>query len=238
MLLKRIVLDIETTGINKYNKYYYIGHKIIEIGAIEITNFNITNNKFHSYINPNRNVDKEAYNIHGIDNKLLYNKPLFSDIVDNFIKFIYKSELIIHNAKFDISFINYELNLINYKISNIKSICNIIDTLSLARKKFPGKKNNLDSLCDRFNINRENRNFHGALIDAILLAKVFLLLIKKQSKILFETENSKKYDIILYKNNNNINYKLENLIILKANKKELNNHINLLNFIKIKYLNK
>ncbi len=220
---KYIALDIETTGINLIDKHY-IGHKIIEIGAIEIKNRKITNNIFHHYINPKRKIEEKSFKIHGINNNFLKNKPIFKDICEDFIKFINKSILIIHNSYFDISFIENELKIIKYKIKKINKICKIIDTLPIARKIFPKKKNDLNSLCQRYNINITKRKKHGALLDAKLLAIVFINMTRKQNKINFLNKN-KKLKILNKKK----------LITIYANKKEIENHFIFLNKIKKKY---
>ncbi len=225
---KQIVLDIETTGLNLIDKYY-LNNKIIEICAIEIKNKKITNNIFHTYLNPNRKIEKKAYEIHKIKNSFLKKKPKFKNISKKFINFIKNSNLIIHNAKFDIKFIEHELKLINYNIK-INKICNIIDTLYIARKIFPGKKNDLNSLCNRYKINiKYYRKNHGALIDAKILANIYLNLIKKQTKInnLFIKKN------INIKNNIKINNK--KIIINKIKKKENKIHLKYLKYIKKKY---
>ncbi len=222
---RQIVLDIETTGFNKTDKHY-INHKIIEIGAIEIKHRKITNNIFHTYLNPDRKIDNEAYKIHKIKNSFLIKKPKFINIVNKFINFIKNSNLIIHNSKFDIKFIEYELKLININLK-IKNICNIIDTLCLARKKFPGKKNDLSSLCKRYKIDISDRKTHGALIDAKLLSNVYLNITRKQIKInnFFKKKlHNTKIKII---NNKITKYKINNL--------ELKNHIKYLKYIKKKY---
>ncbi len=225
---RQIVLDIETTGMNLIDKPY-IGHKIIEIGAIEIINKKITNNFLHLYINPERKIENQAYKIHGISNKFLINKPKFSEIAKKLIKFIKKSDLIIHNANFDISFIENELRTINYKIKRINKICQIIDTLSIARKIFPRKKNDLNSLCQRYKINHANRKKHGALIDAKLLAKIYLNMKKKQIQINFKknTLNTKKIHFKYKKQNKYIKY----IINQEENKK----HIKYLKYIQKKF---
>ncbi len=222
---KKIVLDIETTGINLIDKYY-IGHKIIEIGAIEINNRKITNNYIHFYINPKIKIDEKAYNIHGINNNFLKKKPIFSKIVNKLIKFIKKKEIIIHNANFDIGFLEYELKLINYKIKKIKKICKIIDTLKIARKMFPGKKNDLNTLSQRYNIDISKRKKHGALIDAKLLAHTYLCMTRKQKKINFN------------KNNNNFNNKIIKIINYKNNIKNNNNKLNIKHLKYLKYIKK
>ncbi len=215
---KQIILDIETTGINLIDKHY-IGHKIIEIGAIEIINRQITNNFLHFYLNPNRKIDHKAYQIHGIKNSFLLNKPIFKYISNNLINFIKNSDLIIHNSYFDIGFIENELKLIKHKITKIKNICNIIDTLSMARKNFPGKKNDLNSLCQRFNIDNSLRKKHGALIDAKLLALVYLNMTRKQIKINFNSINK------IYNKKNTKNLNKKKIIIRYANKKEIQKHL-------------
>lgn len=177
--MREIVLDTETTGLNLTE-----GHRLIEIGACEMINHVITNKTFHVYINPEREIDIGAANIHGISNKDLIEKPKFSEICDEFLDFIGNSTLIIHNADFDISFINNELHLSgkNFEIRNP-----IIDTLKLAKKKFPGSLVNLDSLCKRFDISLNSRKFHGALIDAVLLSDVYVELIGgKQTSLTFD----------------------------------------------------
>ncbi|QJC33618.1 DNA polymerase III subunit epsilon [Enterobacteriaceae endosymbiont of Donacia provostii] len=228
--IRQVVLDTETTGMNTLPPYY-LGHRIIEIGMIEIINRNITKNYFHQYINPQQIISKEAFDIHGISNKFLFKKPIFADIVHDFINYIKGSELIIHNAQFDIDFLNYELSLLKNNLPKIEDICIIKDTLKIARNLFPGKRNSLNSLCSRFNIDKSMRNLHGALIDAKLLAHVFLYMTSKQSQ----------FKLDLLNKNNNTNNKLNNffktkksLIIIKASHKELKLHKLKLNLIKKK----
>ena len=177
--MREIVLDTETTGLDVKE-----GHRIIEIGACEMINHVLTNKTFHVYINPEREIDIDAVNIHGISNQDLIEKPKFSEICDEFLDFIGNSTLVIHNADFDISFINNELNLSG---KNLEIRNPIIDTLKLAKKKFPGSLVNLDSLCKRFDINLNSRKFHGALIDAVLLSDVYVELIGgKQTSLTFD----------------------------------------------------
>lgn len=221
---KQIVLDIETTGMNN-NKKYYLNHKIIEICAIEIRKRKITNNIFHTYINPCRKIDYYAYKIHKIKDSFLKNKPIFKKISKKLIKFIKNSDLIIHNSKFDINFIEYEFKLINKKIK-INKICNIIDTLKIARKMFPGKKNDLNSLCKRYKIDISNRKYHSAIIDTKLLANLYLFITRKQTNIKI-------------KNTINLNFnkklKKKKIIKYKIKKKEIKKHIKYLKYIKKKY---
>ncbi|BFI91199.1 DNA polymerase III subunit epsilon [Enterobacterales bacterium endosymbiont of Anomoneura mori] len=216
---RQIIFDTETTGLNKFG-LYYIGHRIIEIGAIELINRKFTGKIFHSYLNPNRPIDPEALAIHGISNKFLNDKKKFKDIYKEFLKLIYGADLIAHNAMFDVNFINYEFSLLNKNIPKIETICNVIDTLSMARKIFPGKNNNLNSLCERYEIDLSKRVFHSALTDAKLLSKIYLLMTGGQKKIKI---NDKKYK------NNKI---LKKTKIIYANKKEILENINFLNYIK------
>ncbi len=225
---KQIVLDVETTGINLIENHYK-GHKIIEIGAIELINRKITNNFIHFYINPNRKIDERAYKIHGISNYFLKDKPIFANIAKKLINFIKNKELIIHNANFDVKFIEYELKLINFKIKKIKNICKITDTLSIARKLFPGKKNNLNSLCQRYKIDISKRKKHGALLDAKLLSIAYLFMTRKQNKITFYKKKTKKI-----KNKKNIKKFFINNNNQKIKKKYIKKHIKYLKYIKKK----
>ncbi|MCV2506430.1 MAG: DNA polymerase III subunit epsilon [Candidatus Lightella neohaematopini] len=184
-MIKQVFLDIETTGINKTKDNFFYGHKIIEIGAVEVVNRRITNKYFHVYLNPCRSIDQEAFSIHGISIDKLISKPKFIEVADQLISFIKNSELIIHNASFDISFINYELSMINHNIKDISNICNVIDSLKIARTLFPGKKNSIDALCDRYCVSKNIRVLHGALLDAKILANIFLRMTSSQSIIKF-----------------------------------------------------
>ena len=173
-----IVLDTETTGLDVDD-----GHKIIEIGCIEIIDRNITTNSFHQYINPKRLVDEKAYEVHGISNDDLDDKPVFSEIINNFIEYISDSPLIIHNAPFDIGFLKSEYNHSGYDYNHLNDSREVIDTLKIARKKSPGKRNTLDALCSRYSIDNTDRNLHGALLDAQLLAHVYLRMTQGQTLI-------------------------------------------------------
>jgi DNA polymerase III subunit epsilon len=164
--MRKVTLDLETTGLNPLD-----GHKIIEIGCVELMNNFPTGNTWQTYINPKRNIPQEAFEIHGLTEEFLENKPFFKDTIDDFLNFIKDSDLIIHNAKFDMKFINYELEVNNL---NIISNNKVIDTIDIAKKIFPGQSNSLDALCKRYKINLEKRKFHGALLDAELLAEVYL----------------------------------------------------------------
>lgn len=167
--MRYIVLDTETTGLDPDD-----GHKIIEIGCIEIINRKVTDNTFHKYINPLREIDIEASKVHGLTASNLSEKPIFDDIYDEFLEYIADSPLIIHNAPFDIGFLKKEFGYLKRKDDFINN--EIIDSLKLARKISPGKKNTLDALCERYSIDNSDRNLHGALLDARLLSYVYLKL--------------------------------------------------------------
>ena len=177
--MRQIVLDTETTGLD-----YSRGHKIIEIGCVEIIDRKITNNNFHTYVNPCRKIDEGAISVHGITNDFLKDKPLFEDIKDKFYSYIKEAELIIHNAPFDTGFINSEFSAFDPKF-DIERYCKIFDSLTFARKLFPGQKNSLDALCKRFNVDNSSRDYHGALLDANLLADVYLLMTGGQTSLSF-----------------------------------------------------
>jgi DNA polymerase-3 subunit epsilon len=173
-----IVLDTETTGLDVDS-----GHKIIEIGCIEIIDRNITDNSFHKYINPQRLIDEKAYEVHGISNEDLKDKPIFDDIIDEFALYISDSPLIIHNAPFDLGFLKSEYVQSNHDEASLENSREIIDTLKIARKASPGKRNTLDALCSRYSVDNTDRSLHGALLDAQLLANVYLRMTQGQTLI-------------------------------------------------------
>ena len=194
-----VILDTETTGLSISDK-----HRIVEIGCVELNNQIATNNVFHEYINPQRTVSEEAYKVHGYSEKFLSNKKTFSEIVKKFLDFIKNKKLIIHNAAFDLSFLNYELRLINKKPIEIK---NVIDTLELARSKYPGSQNSLDALCKRFNIDNSKREKHSALVDCHLLKEVYVnLLGQKEPKLNLENVGAAnlEYNFNTRKSNNTL----------------------------------
>jgi len=208
-----VILDTETTGLSTAEK-----HKIVEIGCVELNDQIPTNNIFHTYINPERTVSDDAYKVHGYTNKFLSNQKTFAEISNDFLNFIKDKKLVIHNAPFDLSFLNYELKLINKKPIDIK---NVVDTLEIARSKYPGAQNSLDALCKRFNVDNSKREKHNALIDCHLLKEVYINLVdQKEPKLNLES-------------NEIINSKLKNLpdnkgkisrIIIKPNNEEINLH--------------
>ncbi len=163
------MLDTETTGLDVAQ-----GHRIIEIGCVELVNRKLTGNHYHQYINPERDIDAGAIEVHGITNEFLADKPLFAPIAEDFMSFVDGAELIIHNAPFDIGFLNSEMNRLERGYSPLEERCRIIDTLVMARGKHPGQRNNLDALCQRYTVDNSQRDLHGALLDAEILADVYL----------------------------------------------------------------
>ena len=182
--MRQIVLDTETTGLEPSQ-----GHKIIEIGCVEMINRRLTGNNYHQYLQPDREIDEGAQAVHGISNEFLADKPRFIDIVRDFIEYLDGAELIIHNAPFDVGFIDHELKLAGAEYGRVDSYCTVIDTLVMARKMRPGKKNNLDVLCKEYDVNNAHRELHGALLDAELLAEVYLHMTGGQSALSLETED-------------------------------------------------
>lgn len=178
-----VVLDTETTGLNPQE-----GHRIIEIGCVEVVNRRLTGKSFHVYINPERVIDAGAIEVHGITNEFLADKPTFDAIVEDFVAFITGAELVIHNAPFDVGFINHEFSLLNNGTGAVADYSKVFDTLVYARKKHPGQRNTLDALCKRYNIDNSHRELHGALLDAEILADVFLMMTGGQSSLLDETQ--------------------------------------------------
>jgi DNA polymerase-3 subunit epsilon len=177
-----VVLDTETTGLNPQE-----GHRIIEIGCVELVKRRLTGKRFHVYINPGRIIDEGAIAVHGITNRFLDNKPHFEQIVEDFIAFIRGAELVIHNAPFDVGFINHEFSQLQNNVGTVADLCEVFDTLAYARKKHPGQRNSLDALCKRYSIDNSHRDLHGALLDAEILADVFLLMTGGQSSLLDES---------------------------------------------------
>jgi DNA polymerase III subunit epsilon len=182
--MRQIILDTETTGLEPTR-----GHRIIEIGCVEMINRRLTGNHFHVYINPQREIDDGAIEVHGITNEYLADKPLFKDIAQDFIDFVNGSELVIHNAPFDIGFLNHELKLLNSSFSVMNDYCTVLDTLVLARQMHPGQKNSLDALCKRYFIDNSQRELHGALLDSEILAEVYLSMTGGQTDLTLVQKN-------------------------------------------------
>tara|TARA_B100000959_G_scaffold25233_1_gene24407 strand:- start:293 stop:970 length:678 start_codon:yes stop_codon:yes gene_type:complete len=208
-----VILDTETTGLSITQK-----HKIVEIGCIELKNQIPTNKIFHEHLNPQRSISEEAYKIHGYSDEFLSDKKTFAEIAESFLDFIKDKKIIIHNAAFDLSFLNYEFGLINKKKINNN---NVIDTLTIAQQKYPGSSNSLDALCKRFNIDNSKREKHNALIDCQLLKEIYINLIdQKEPQLNLKNveAHSKKFADQSMKKNNNLRK------IIKPSKKELELH--------------
>jgi len=184
---RQIVLDTETTGMNMIGVHYE-GHRIIEIGAVEVVNRRLTGNNFHIYLRPDRLVDPEAFGVHGIADEFLADKPTFAEIADEFLDYIRGAELVIHNASFDIGFMDYEFSMLKRGIEKTETFCRITDSLAMARKMFPGKRNSLDALCSRYEIDNSKRTLHGALLDSEILAEVFLAMTGGQTSLAFSLD--------------------------------------------------
>ncbi|MDH5328027.1 MAG: DNA polymerase III subunit epsilon [Gammaproteobacteria bacterium] len=179
--MRQIVLDTETTGLETAQD-----HRIIEIGCVELLNRRLTGNHFHQYLQPDREIDEGAIEVHGISNEFLIDKPRFEDVVQDFLDYIRGAELIIHNAPFDVGFINHELQRWHPGCEPLESFCTITDTLAMARQLHPGQKNNLDALCKRYDVNNAHRELHGALLDAEILADVYLRITGGQVTLLLD----------------------------------------------------
>ena len=222
--MRHIVLDTETTGIGHES-----GHRIIEIGCVELIDRKLTGNHYHVYLNPQRQVDEGAFRVHGISTEFLADKPLFKNIVAEFMEFIDGAELIIHNAPFDTGFIDAELNLAKWP-SDLKKHCSVCDTLVLAREKHPGQRNSLDALCKRYEIDNSNRTLHGALLDAEILAAVYLAMTGGQTQ-LFEEENQSHSNSSLTQTNQSFKTLTSCSPVLAADTNELQRHEDFIAFL-------
>ena len=183
--MRQIVLDTETTGLSTAQ-----GHRVIEIGCIELVNRRLTGREFHRFLNPDRDIDEGAEAVHGISRADLETAPRFPEIADDLLEFLKDAELIIHNAPFDVGFLDYELELMKHPQPRIEAHASVLDTLSLARELHPGQRNSLDALCKRYEVDASKRDVHGALIDSELLARVYLAMTGGQSSLLLDEETS------------------------------------------------
>ncbi len=181
--MRQIVLDTETTGLEPKE-----GHRIIEIGCVELERRRLTRNNYHQYLQPDREIDAGAVEVHGITTEFLSDKPRFADIAEDFLSYIKGAELIIHNAPFDVGFINHELRMLGSGYGQLEDYCSILDTLAMARKLHPGQRNSLDALCKRYQVDNSQRDLHGALLDAEILADVYLLMTGGQTRLALSTE--------------------------------------------------
>ena len=219
--MRQIFLDTETTGLDPNQ-----GHRIIEIAAIEMNNRQLTNNHYHTYLNPERDIDSAAQEVHGITLDFLQDKPLFNDISNDFLSFIKDAEIIIHNAPFDVGFLNMELGKVSLKKLETY-VSSIFDSLLLAKEIRPGQRNNLDALCKSYGVDNTSRTLHGALLDAQLLSDVYLAM----------TRGQEGFEINFTSNSENINIGDANqaeLIVIEPNKDEVKSHKEFLSNIKIK----
>lgn len=180
--MRQIVLDTETTGLETS-----ANHRIIEIGCVEIIDRKVTDNYWHYYINPDREIDAGAFSVHGISTEFLQDKPHFEDIAEDFLNFVEGAELVIHNAPFDMGFLNHEFAKLDNPIV-LEDYCSVLDSLVMARQKHPGQKNNLDALCKRYDIDNSSRTLHGALLDSEILAEVYLMMTGGQKALLLDEE--------------------------------------------------
>jgi len=217
--MRQVILDTETTGLRTED-----GHRIIEIGCLEMIDRKLTGKHYHQFINPKREIESGAVAIHGITNAFLSDKPIFDDIAGELMDFISGSELIIHNAPFDLAFLNYELSLLRKDWSTVTDYCGVIDTLQLARKMHAGQRNNLDALCKRYAVDNSKRDVHGALVDAHLLAQVYLAMTGGQGNF-FDSINESQTRVSNHTQTPvSIPVEKHDLIVLKANPDELLEH--------------
>jgi len=183
--MRQVVLDTETTGLSTAH-----GHRIIEIGCLELVNRRLTGREFHRFLNPDRDIDEGAEAVHGISRAALENEPRFAEIVEDLLEFLKDAELVIHNASFDVGFIEHELKLMKHPQPKIEQHATVLDTLTLARKIHPGQRNSLDALCKRYEVDASKRDVHGALIDSELLANVYLAMTGGQTALLLDEDTS------------------------------------------------
>ncbi len=210
---RQIILDTETTGLD-----FKTGHRIIEIGCVEIVNRKFTGNEYHTYINPDRDSDEGALRVHGLTTEFLSDKPRFSEIYGDFISFIKDSELLIHNAEFDIGFLDNEIKLVSKDLNSIqKEVVKITDTLQIAREKHPGQRNSLDALVNRYEINGYDRELHGALLDSKILGDVYLSMTGGQSDLDFTANDSQQQNVEEVKESTSSRKKLK---VIKVSAKE------------------
>lgn len=213
--MRQVVLDTETTGLDPKQ-----GHKIIEIGALELVDRQPSGRQFHVYINPERGIEAAALEVHGISEDFLRDKPVFADVVDDLLAFVDGAELVIHNAPFDIGFIDNELALIGHEPASITSVASVLDTLELAKDLHPGQRNNLDALCKRYDVDNTSRTLHGALLDSEILADVYLAMTGGQTDLGLSLESSST----AVDDDSDLPVEHPLLIILKASEEELTLH--------------
>ena len=214
--MRQIFLDTETTGL-----YAEQGDRVIEIGCVELFNRKLTGNNLHFYLNPGRDSHEEALKIHGLTTEFLRDKPPFEAIVDEFLAYVQDAEVIIHNASFDIGFLNVELKRAG-KLPFKEYVANVVDTLVMAKEMFPGKRNNLDALCDRLEVDNSGRTLHGALLDAELLADVYINMTRGQDALLMDSGEQQEQGGLVVER---VDLRAVDLPVLTANQQELSAHI-------------
>lgn len=216
--MRQIVLDTETTGLSTAQ-----GHRVIEIGCVELVNRRLTGREYHRFLDPERDIDEGAERVHGISRKDLEGQPRFAEIVEELLEFLKDSELVIHNADFDVGFLEYELELIKHPRPSISDHAMVLDTLTLAREIHPGQRNSLDALCKRYDVDASRRDVHGALIDAELLANVYLAMTGGQAALLLDEDDgdiaSGSEEVLVRPRRHDLN-----LVVIKASDEELAAH--------------
>lgn len=223
--MRQIVLDTETTGLEPSQ-----GHRIIEIGCVELVNRKLTGRHYHQYIQPDRLVDEGAMEVHGITDEFLKDKPRFAQIAPEFLEFINGAQLVIHNAPFDVGFIDHEFAMLRPVVQPVAEYCSVVDTLVMARQKHPGQKNNLDALCKRYGVDNSQRDLHGALLDAEILADVYLLMTGGQTKLMLGAESEDSDSDSEYVSGiQRLSVNRAPLRVIKANSDELSAHETKLN---------
>ena len=215
--MRQVVLDTETTGLDPKQ-----GHRVIEIGCVEIENRRLTGKNFHCYLNPDRDIDEAAIEVHGLTRQFLSDKPHFAQIEGEFLEFVASSELVIHNAPFDIGFLDSELALSPSSNYSIGSFCKVLDTLVLAKEKHPGQRNNLDALCKRYSVDNTQRDLHGALLDAEILADVYLMMTSGQSSLSLREEPTRA--ALNFSKSRRLDPARTPLRIIRASRQELREH--------------
>ena len=227
--MRQVVLDTETTGLE-----VGLGHRIIEIGCVELVNRRLTGRNFHKYINPNRDIDDGALEVHGITREFLSDKPAFEDVWEEFQRFIGRDELIIHNAPFDVAFLDHEIGLMDPALESIQEKCSVVDSLVIAREKHPGQRNSLDALCRRYSIDNSQRVLHGALLDAEILSDVYLILTGGQTG-LFDSDEENAVDGSTKNQTENIeSLNWGDLLEVRASQAEIRAHEEFITFIEEK----
>lgn len=217
--MRQIVLDTETTGLSPSE-----GHRIIEIGCVELVNRRLSGSHYHQYLQPDREIDAGAIEVHGITNEFLSDKPRFADLAADFLDYIKGAELIIHNAPFDVGFLDHELAKLGKKWGALADYCTVLDTLALARRMHPGQKNNLDALCKRYSIDNSHRDLHGALLDAEILADVYLMMTGGQTSLSLGAGDDRREDRVRGESVRRLPDDRPALKVLRASEEEVRRH--------------